>query len=138
MNRTEVRFRADDLTAVVAALDPAGWVNLRPDVEDAPPDPPRGWFGNVFSNRGPGLPVLTWHPGERSAGIQHSTGPRLARRVELPAGWRVLHDHPRRGLVVHVPAGVADVAVLRWLLGRGEELSPIDTDGAWVAVVYHP
>jgi hypothetical protein len=136
MNKTEVAFTADDVAPVVAALEGALWVNLQPDVEDAPPSPPRGWFGDVFSNRGPGLPMGTWHRGERSAGMQHPSGPRLARRVEIPAGWRVVHDHPRRGLVVHVPDGVEDAQVLRWLVALGEELSPIETHRKWVAVVY--
>ena len=138
MNKTEIAFAADDVAPVAAALDPGGWVNLVPDVDEAPPSPPPGWFGSVFSNRGPGLPFATWHPGERSAGMQHASGPKLARRISVPAGWRVMHDHPRRGLVVHVPDGVGDLEVLRWLVDLGESLSPVPTLGRWVAVVYAP
>jgi hypothetical protein len=138
MKKVTVAFTADDLAPVEAALDPAGWVNLEPDVDDPPPEPRKGWFGSVFSNRGPMLPFATWHPGERSAGLQHDTGPKLARRVEIPPGWRVAHDHPRRGLVLRVPEGVTDAEVLRWLVDTGEALSPIETFRKWHAVVVTP
>jgi hypothetical protein len=138
MKKVDVAFSADDVSPVVAALDPAGWVNLEPDIEDPPPPPGRGWVASIFSNRGPMPTFATWHPGERSAGIQHNTGPKLARRVAVPAGWRVVQDHPRRGLVVRVPEGVADEQVLRWLVDLGEELTQVDTDRKWHAVVHTP
>jgi hypothetical protein len=82
--------------------------------------------------------LATWHPGERSAGIEHSTGPKVARRVDVPTGWRVIQDHPRRGLVVRVPAEVADAEVLRWLVELGEALSQVPTSGRWIAEVHSP
>jgi hypothetical protein len=135
--KTEVPFTADDLAPVLNAIDRAGWVNLQPDVEDPPPDPRPGWFGSVFSNRGPGLPIATWHPGERSAGVQHPTTKKVD-RTEVPAGWAIKQNHPRRGLVVQVPAEVSDVDVVRWLVDLGEKLSPIPTHGKWRAVVFSP
>jgi hypothetical protein len=138
VSKQTVVFTSDDLGPVLAALDQRGWVNLQPDVEDAPPPPPAGWFGSVFSNRGPALPLATWHPGERSAGIEHSTGPKVARRVDVPTGWRVIQDHPRRGLVVRVPAEVADAEVLGWLVELGEALSQVPTSGRWIAEVHSP
>ena len=137
MRTTTIAFAADDPTAAVAAIDPGGWVNLRPDLDDLPP-PPRGWFGNVFSNRGPAVPMATWHPGERAAGIEHGTGSKLGDRARVPTGWRAVQDHPRRGLVVRVPDGVADAEVVRWLVELGEELSPVSTGGRWSAVVFSP
>ncbi|MCU1379418.1 MAG: hypothetical protein JWN29_2401 [Acidimicrobiales bacterium] len=138
MNKQIVRFTSDDVGPVLAALDPRGWVNLQPDVEDAPPPPPPGWFGSVFSNRGPALPLATWYPGERSAGIEHNTGPKLASRIDVPVGWRVTQDHPRRGLVVRVPAEIADAEVLRWLVDLGEALSAVPTSGQWIAEIHTP
>jgi hypothetical protein len=136
-NKTEVSFTIDDLAPLVAAVDPAGWVNFEPDVEDPPPDPPQGWFGNVFSSRGPGMPMATWHPGERSAGLEHP-GTSKVDRAEVPVGWVIRQNHPRRGLVVRVPAEVADADVLRWLVDLGEKLSPVPTHGKWHAVVFSP
>jgi hypothetical protein len=59
-------------------------------------------------------------------------------RTRVPAGWRIMANHPRRGLVVHVPAEVGDAEVLRWLVDLGEELSAVPTDGKWHAVVFSP
>lgn len=137
MRTTTIPFVAGDPAAAVAAIDARGWVNLRPDLDDLPP-PSKGWFGNVFSNRGPAVPLATWHPGERAAGIEHGTGSKLDGRAHVPTGWRVVQDHPRRGLVVHVPDAVADAEVIRWLVELGEELSPVPTAGRWTAVVFSP
>ena len=137
MRTTTITFTADDPGPAVAAVDAAGWINLRPDLDELPP-PPRGWFGNVFSNRGPAAPLATWHPGERAAGIEHGIGSKLGDRADVPAGWRVVQDHPRRGLVVQVPTGVDDADVVRWLVDLGERLSPLPTGGRWTAVVFSP
>ena len=137
MRKTTIPFAADDPSAAVAAIDPRGWVNLRPDLDDVPP-PSRGWVGNVFSNRGPAVPMATWHPGDRAAGIEHGTGSKLGGGVLVPAGWRVVQDHPRRGLVVRVPDDVEDAEVVRWLVELGEQLSPLPTAGRWTAVVFSP
>jgi len=137
MRSETIAFAAADPAAVVAAVDARGWVNLRPDVDDLPP-PPRGWFGNVFSNSGPAVPMATWHPGERLAGIEHGTGSRLGGRAPVPPGWRVVQDHPRRGFVVHVPQAVTEAEVVRWLVELGEALSPVPTGGRWTAEVFSP
>lgn len=131
-----VVFDPADLQPVLAELGPSGWVNLQPEADlDAEPDESSGLFG-VFSSRGPTVPFATWHPGERSAGIQHGTGPKLAKRVELPEGWRVVQDHPRRGLVVRVPAGAPDEDVLAWLVATAGPLCPLPLLGRWVAEVH--
>src|SRR5439155_25368450 len=111
-----VSFTAGEVSVVAERLDPRGWVNMQPGVaEEHLPPPSSGLFG-LFSSRGPTIPLCTWHRGERSAGVQHGTGPKVASRIEVPRGWRVAQDHPRRGLVVRVPADVSDVDVLRWLV----------------------
>lgn len=141
MNKQVITFSPDDpgdVLDAVAHLGDRGWVNVRPEVDD-PPDPPsRGWFGSVFGSRGPVVPLATWHPGERSAGVQHDTGSRLARRVDVPAGWRVVQDHPRRGLVLRVPAGVVDADVLAWLVAVGTDLCPVPGSGRWIAEILTP
>ena len=131
-----VIFTPPDLDEVLRTLDPAGWVNLQPEVDekDLPPAP-SGFFA-VFGNRGPLVPFSTWHPGERLAGVQHAGGQKVAERLDVPAGWRVTQDHPMRGLVVAVPVGVADAEVLAWLVGVAGVLCPVPGTGRWVAELY--
>lgn len=135
---TVVELHPPDLGPLLDVLDPAGWVNLRPaiDPDDDPGEPSSGLFA-LFSARGPAVPLCTWHPGERSMGIEHGTGPKVARRLDLPPGWRVAQDHPRRGLVVVVPLGVPDAEALAWLVEAGTQLCPVPTTRTWVAEV-HP
>jgi len=128
-------FEPADLGPVLDALGERGWVNLQPEVADIEEADRPGSFG-IFSSRGPVVPFATWHRGERSAGIQHGTGPKVARRIDVPEGWRVMQDHPKRGLVVRVPPGVPDDEVLRWLLATGEQLCPAPLLGRWVAEVH--
>ena len=129
---------ASQLDAVADRLDERGWVNLQPGVaEDDLPSPPSSLFG-LFGARGPVVPLCTWHPGERSAGVQHAAGPKIAKQVEIPPGWRVVQDHPRRGLVVRVPPDVSNVVVLRWLVDVGARLCPVPTTGQWVAELHAP
>ena len=131
-------FDAGEVDVVADRLDERGWVNLQPGVaeEDVPP-PTSSLFG-LFSARGPAVPLCTWHRGERSAGVQHATGPKAASRIDVPPGWRVVQDHPRRGLVVRVPADVEDVEVLRWLVDVGIRLCPVPTTGRWLAELHAP
>ena len=125
------------LEPVLAAMDPEGWVNLRPavDPDDDPGEPSRMLLG-MFGARGPAVPLCTWHPGERQVGIEHSWGPKVSRRLSIPEGWRVVQDHPRRGIVLAVPAGVSDEEVLTWLIEVGSQLCTIPTDGTWVVQLF--
>ena len=128
-------FDGVDLGRVLVALRPGGWVNLQPET-DAEAETPISGFFSALGARGPAVPFCTWLPAERSAGIQHGTGPKVARRVEIPTGWRVTQDHPRRGLVVQVPPDVADEQVLRWLVATGASLSTVPLLGRWVAEIH--
>lgn len=129
-----IEFRADDLAPVVNAMADAQWVNVQPD-SDAPPQ--SSGFFSAFSGAGPSVPFGTWHRAEHSIGLQHGTGPKLARRVDIPRGWAVLQDHPRRGLVLRVPADTSDAEALAWLVARATELCTVELSGRWVAEV-HP
>lgn len=128
-----------------------GWVNLQP----VPPDEElttrqgqAGLFG-LLSGRGPDLPIATWVPGELtrkgvepdSIGLQHAGGPKARFRladlgVPVPAGWRVLADHPRRGLVIELPPTTPPSEALDWLLRAAAALSPVELPERWVALVY--
>lgn len=107
-----------------------------------------GLFG-WLSGRGPAVPVATWVPGSvtrrgtepDSIGIQHGAGPRAFARlaeagVAVPAGWRRLGDHPRRGLVVELPDGTDPQVALDWCLAACAVLSPAPLPDEWVAVVH--
>jgi hypothetical protein len=133
-----VVFVSDDIAPVLAALRPDGWVNLQPEVDTEPEagSRPSGIFA-VFGARGPAVPFCTWHPGERAVGIEHSSGPKLARRIEFPAGWRVMQDHPKRGLVLRVTDDVTDTDAITWLLRTAAPLCELPLLGRWVAEV-HP
>jgi len=131
-------FQPDDVGEVLAALRPDGWVNLQPEVDaDAEPESrPSALFG-VFGARGPAVPFCTWLPGERSVGIEHGTGPKLKERVDLPSGWRVVQDHPKRGLVARVAPDTTDAEAIGWLVRSAEPLCALPLLGRWIAEV-HP
>jgi hypothetical protein len=147
-----VEFLPSETSAVVARMDDLlarnrGWLTLQPgvDPEDAPP--PRGLF-SIFSGRGPAVPVCNWVTGERtgsvthvSVGVQHASGPKAAKRLDelgagVPSGWKVLADHPKRGLVVAVPPAAKNSDVLDWLLRAGAALTVVPLTGTWRALVY--
>lgn len=152
-----VEFNETDPTPVLAyfaelAAAGAGWINFEPgyDADDAPPE--RSLFGLVFSARGPDIPLCTWVPPQakrrgwvelQSVGVQHGAGGKAvdklaARGVEVPAGWRVMQDHSRRGLVLAVPDSVEPATIVEWLIEAGTALCPIQLSGWWRAAVHAP
>lgn len=125
-----------------------GWVNLEPEVPD---DTARlHQPGNLFSNRGPAVPLCTWTPppthrrgrrGPMALGIQHATGARARTRLDqlgldIPVGWVVRADHPKRGLVVELAAASDVETALDWLLAAGEALATVALTGRWHASVH--
>ena|SRR5579883_351071 len=127
-----------------------GWINFEAaiDPESEVPRAGSGLFG-FFSAIGPPVAFCTWMPvvsrragaTSVSVGIQHPAGPKVARLLErlglgVPEGWVVLQDHPRRGLVVQVPAPADHDAVLSWLLRSGAALSSVPLTGTWRATVH--
>ena len=151
-----VEFRSDDVSPVVAfveelAADGAGWINLEPgyDPDDAPP--PRSLLGQAFSARGPDVPLCTWVPPQRhrrwtepaTVGVHHGAGRKAVDRlaaagVDVPTGWRVMQDHPRRGLVLALPDDAAPGDVVAWLVSAGAALCPVPLAGWWRAAVHRP
>ena len=84
-----------------------------------------------------------------SVGVHHSEGTRAVallaeRNVAVPRGWRTRQDHPKRGLVLAVPApaagGVPSAdeldAVLDWLLRATGALCRVRRTGEWRAYVH--
>jgi hypothetical protein len=145
-----IDFTYDDLDRIVAVMGELaeakrGWVNIRPNVD---PDtvPPQGRL-RVFSVQGPHVPVATWalpeekqRPQYISIGLQHPAAERakqvLARTSLLvDPRWRVLADHPRRGIVIAVPMDEDRSTVLNWLLRAAQIMCRLPFDG-WKASVY--
>lgn len=130
--------------------DRDGWLNLRPDIdlEDVPlPDPA---INRLFSTKGPAVPLVSWVPGRKrkrgveptSLGLQHGGGPRAMWRLRdgglvRPDGWKVLGDHPKRGLVLELPADESPEDTLDWVLRAAVMLTPIELPSAWRAGLFH-
>ncbi|TML65632.1 MAG: hypothetical protein E6G17_00150 [Actinobacteria bacterium] len=143
-----VEFSRDSPAAVVAHMVEMsggrnGWINLEPEVHEEDDAPESGGLFGFLSSQGPPVPLCTWSPSDRrvSIGVQHPAGPRAAGRLAelghpVPAGWYVSQDHPRRGLVVEVPADEPPERVLDWLLAAGELLSRVPVTGRWHAAVF--
>jgi len=149
-------FHPADLTRlleVVAWLSAHrdGWLNLLPGVEAAPEPPEAPGPFAIFGSATPPVSMCTWMPPGRgrhaieevTVGIMHARGirvvPELAQAgLAVPPGWRVVGDHPRRGLVVRVPAVARDAEVLSWALAAGSQLCGMAVTGSWQAEVYQP
>jgi len=139
-----LELRVDDRAEVVARMDELaragrGWINLWPAVDPDDEPPPRSVLGGLITARGPEVPLCTWTP--ESIGVQQATGPRTAARLAslglaVPDGWRVTQDHPKRGLVLQVPADADHDRVLGWLLQAGTLLSAVTVGTAWRAQVH--
>lgn len=152
-----IRFRGDAYDEVVVRMGDLldrrrGWVNVRPvmttdDGEEYIADKPSGF--NLFSRPPPVFPEATWVPGERrrkgtdadTVGVAHPAGQKAGpilreAGVTLPAGWRVLSDNARRGLVVQLPEHYDPADVLAWLVRCVDVLAPIPLEGLWQADVH--
>jgi hypothetical protein len=147
----ELEFDEDGLEPIAALFDELaaagrGWVNLLPEVEPGRELPPRSLFSTVFSARGEAVPFATWtapdQPGGRpTIGLTHGSGPKALPRLAdaglpLAPGWLRAADHPRRGVVVTVPADAPADEVLWWLLAAAHALCPVPLTGSWLARVY--
>lgn len=127
-----------------------GWVNFEPMIPEDEEMPTIGGVTGLFSNRGPAIPLCTWTApaesrkgvvGPQSIGIQHAFGTnakaRFAEvRLAIPEGWRMRSDHPKRGLVIELPADEDVGAALDWLLAAGEALVTVPVTGRWTAVLF--
>jgi hypothetical protein len=152
-----IEFAVESSAAVVAAMDQLGrahdgWINLQPEVHaDDEPAPARGLTTLLLAGPVHDVPFCTWVAGKRtrqgvqpdSVGIQHAAGARVMARLTaaglgLPEGWRLVQDHPRRGLVVSPPPGTPGEDVVKWLLDVASALSTVRLTGTWYAEVHMP
>lgn len=120
------------MAPLVAALD--GWINILPVIPEDVDVPATPGVLAIFSKRGPVVPMATWtapHATRRGTepaqlGLQHGAGRHAAAalsgtRWEVPGDWRVVGDHPRRGMVLEAREAT-DLDVATWLLGALGEL----------------
>ena len=150
----EIEFVEHDDPALLAAMAEAqgsgtGWINVEPiiDEDHEPPQPgPFAFLGGSTHK----VPTVTWLPGKptpngatkpTTVGLQHAAGPRVAWHLRdlgrpLPEGWRITQDHPRRGLVVLVPADADNRAVMDWLLRAATLVCTVPSTGRWLASVH--
>ncbi|MBA2497544.1 MAG: hypothetical protein H0V33_10710 [Acidimicrobiia bacterium] len=153
-----VECTADDLQAVAVVLEElstagTGWVNVDPEAALDPQDlpPPRGFLSYRLGARGPDIPRATWTaPGARTpanVGIHHAAGVRANDQLRdagrpVPETWRLLQDHPKRGLVLALPTPTGSDALpthegtLRWLLAATTILSRVPLTGWWAAEIH--
>lgn len=149
-----VDFRASRPAAVVAIMDQlaavhAGWLNLQPDVDVEDVADTSTPLTRLLTAKGPPVPLGSWVPGaERrggveptSLGLQHPGGRKAVWRlrdsgVAVPEGWRVLGDHPRRGLVLSLPPDADHTATIDWLVRAAVALTDLVLPDGWRAAVY--
>lgn len=149
-----LRFRRSDPVELVEAFAQlqqmgGGWINLAPDLgDDRPPSRAGGWF----SARGPEAPHATLMAGRvrrngrtdpAQLGIEHASGTKAAQRLregglEPPTGAVVRQDHPKRGLVVEVPADSPPAGLVAWLLEASTRLSRVPIGDNWLAEIWEP
>jgi hypothetical protein len=151
-----VAFAAGDISPVTAWMDRLaaaadGWINVLPQVGDNDEKQTRLGFVAMFGGGNPGVTMFTWIPGRANRrrpvparlGIAHITFGRAvatlrSHGVDVPQGWTVKGDHPRRGLVLELPPGVPSGQVVAWALRAVEVLTPPLPIRGWVADVHLP
>lgn len=135
---------------VELAASRRGWINFTPGLDVDEPPPQRSALANLIGARGPDVPLATWTaPGKKARdastiGIHHAQGPKIVRhlddqRIPVLDGWRVLQDHPKRGLVCAVPTTTDPTQldiILEWLLRATGALCRVRRTGEWRALVY--
>lgn len=125
-----------------------GWTNIEPviDAEYEPPAPGLFAFLGGSTHHVPTATVLAGaaHRGgfkPTTVGIEHATGPRVVARlrglgIAVPDGWRVLQDHPRRGLVLGAPFDTPVGPLLAWVLTASSALCQVEATGRWRATIF--
>jgi hypothetical protein len=150
-------FNTDDLEPVVSWMDRLaraqdGWINLLAETEDSDnARSPRLGILALFGGGSSGVTLGTWIPGGLqhhgsalpSLGITHNLARRVALQLHegpigIPDSWRVEQDHPRRGLILRIPAEEANDTVLRWALRALSALTIPPPPPRWRADVHRP
>lgn len=152
-----VEFAAEAPRAVLWAMDRLtgaldGWINFLPGLaEGAEVDAEGPGLFPMLSPRHPGVTMGTWFPprggrrprAEQVVGVTHSAGAKVVAGLTeaglgLPADWRVVQDHPRRGLIVAAPGHAPHDRVLDYTLSVTATLCVLPLTGTWQAEIHQP
>jgi hypothetical protein len=152
----QLQFSVASLTPIVARMDRLaaagdGWVNFVPSISDRRERPTTLGFMALFSGGGSGATMITWIPGRSdkrgavgpSLGITHATGHRAVAAlasadVPVPATWTIEQDHPRRGLILRLPADAGNEEVVTWAVRAVGALNTPRQLTSWRAEVHLP
>jgi hypothetical protein len=151
---SEFEFTEPDDPRLLAAAEEtaargSGWINLEPVVDEEYQPARQGSFP-LLSGPSHEVPTATWLPGRHlpsgetkptTIGLQHAARARVVWQLRdlglpLPDGWRVTQDHPRRGLVVSIPAGADAREAIAWLVRATDLVCAVPSTGRWRASVY--
>ncbi|MCH7788862.1 MAG: hypothetical protein IH940_05415 [Acidobacteria bacterium] len=153
---TVLRFSSDDLSEVgvlarqLLDRSAAGWMNLRPDVEE---DVDRAVaispLSKLFSGRGPVVPMATIVASDgsgrrghvHSVGLEHRGGPKALQvlgeaGVERPDGLQRRQDHAKWGLVLEFGDALPTETLVRFVIDAAVALTPIVLPDVWLASTY--
>ena len=119
------------------------WFNIEPDVDERSIHT-GSIFWKAFSSRGPRIPQFTWtsatdrkgnyQPSE--IGLTHPTGIAVLERIKgfqinVPDEWRLIQDHPKRGIVFQLPATYVSEEVVMFATSVIPVVSPFEFAGSF-------
>ena len=119
------------------------WFNIEPDVDERSIHT-GSIFWKAFSSRGPRIPQFTWtsatdrkgnyQPSE--IGLTHPTGIAVLERIKsfqinIPDEWRLIQDHPKRGIVFQLPATYDSEEVVMFATSVIPVVSPFKFAGSF-------
>jgi len=119
------------------------WFNIEPDVDERSIHT-GSIFWKAFSSRGPRIPQFTWtsatdrkgnyQPSE--IGLTHPTGIAVLERIKsfqinIPDEWRLIQDHPKRGIVFQLPATYHSEEVVMFATSVIPVVSPFEFEGSF-------
>ncbi|NLA36241.1 MAG: hypothetical protein GX868_11250 [Actinobacteria bacterium] len=145
---------AHDPAALAAVFDAVaasgrGWVNVVPELPEGTQVPATPNAFAVFNKRGPVVPLGTYvppHTGRNGTvpselGIQHGTSIKGTEALAdsdaaVPADWRILADHPRKGTSLQPPADTTTLRQATWLLAALQRLCLPPHTGRFIVARY--
>ncbi len=119
------------------------WFNIEPDVDERSIHT-GSIFWKAFSSRGPRIPQFTWtsatdrkgnyQPSE--IGLTHPTVIAVLERIKsfqinIPDEWRLIQDHPKRGIVFQLPATYDSEEVVMFATSVIPVVSPFEFAGSF-------
>lgn len=143
-----------DPAALAAVFDAVaasgrGWVNVVPELPEGTEVPATPNAFALFNKRGPVVPLGTWVPPSAGRngvtpgelGLQHGTSMKGTEALAdsdaaVPADWRVLADHPRKGTSLQPSPGTTTLRQATWLLAALRRLCLPPPTGRFIVARY--